>query len=480
MTNPQFAVVGHPNKGKSSIVATLARQDAVAISELSGTTTRAQAFSLVVDGQLIYTLIDTPGFQRPRQVLAWLEAHATNAAERIGAVAAFLTHFAAPQADTKFPDETQLLSPIMAGAGIIYVVDGSVPYTPEYEAEMTILQWTGQPRMALINPIGGDQYVDQWTRALSQYFNVVRVFNPMTADHQSQLNILSAFAELHEPWRPVIETSVRQLHDMMAVQARMGASLMAEALVQMLQYQSALRVPLLVAESALMLGLTERYEQAMRDLETTLQRRVQELFAQHRLAVQSDRMRVDYPDLFDRSSWLLFGLQRQQLVGLAASAGAAAGAVLDVSVGGTSLMAGAVVGGLVTGAASLLATLRPEKLTVRGVPVAGKELVAGPIKDLGFAFALLGRILDFYDLVALRTHADRQEALLVRSDMSERLLRLKRLDQVKLTYLLQKAHKGLSLTEQQRLAEILLALMDPQVGMGTHSPANSRSMAREP
>jgi hypothetical protein len=141
---------------------------------------------------------------------------------------------------------------------------------------------------------------------------------------------------------------------------------------------------------------------------------------------------------------------------------------------------GRVGAALLTGAASLLATLKSEKLTVRGVPVAGKELVAGPIKDLGFAFALLGRILDFYDLVALRTHADRQEALLVRSDMSERLLRLKRLDQVKLTYLLQKAHKGLSLTEQQRLAEILLALMDPQVGMGTHSPANSRSMAREP
>ncbi|WP_320821953.1 DUF3482 domain-containing protein [Reinekea sp.] len=461
MTSPQFAVVGHPNKGKSSIVATLARQDAVAISELSGTTTRAQAFSLVVDGRHIYTLVDTPGFQRPRQVLAWLEAHATNAAERIGAVNAFLAHFSAGQGDAKYPDERQLLSPIMAGAGIIYVVDGSVPYTPEYEAEMTILQWTGQPRMALINPIGGDQYGDQWARALSQYFNVVRVFNPMTADHQSQLNVLAAFAELHEPWRPVIESSVRQLRDVMATQVRTSATLMAETLVQMLQFQTEVRVPVLVAEAALTLTLKQRYEQAMRDLEMGLQRRLQELFMQHRLAVQSERLTADYPDLFDRSSWLMFGLQRPQLLGLAASAGAAAGAVVDVSVGGTSLMAGAVVGGLLSGAASFLATLKPEKLTVRGVPVAGKELVAGPMNDLNFAFVLLGRALDFYDLVALRTHADRQDARLITSDMSQRMLRLKRLDQVRLAHLLQKAHKGLGDREQQQLAEMLLTLMNP-------------------
>ena len=32
LTQPRFAVVGHPNKGKSSIVAALAQNDAVAIS----------------------------------------------------------------------------------------------------------------------------------------------------------------------------------------------------------------------------------------------------------------------------------------------------------------------------------------------------------------------------------------------------------------------------------------------------------------
>ena len=207
MTTPIFAVVGHPNKGKSSIVSTLTRQDAVKISEISGTTTQAQAFELSIDGVRQYSLIDTPGFQRPRQVLSWLQQHSPNAAQRKQTVQAFID-LPSDEFGNKYHDETELLRPILAGAGIIYVVDGSLPYSPEFEAEMSILQWTGQPRMALINPIGGEAFVQEWQNALSQYFSVVRVFDPMTADHQKQFTVLTAFAELYEPWRAAIEKTV--------------------------------------------------------------------------------------------------------------------------------------------------------------------------------------------------------------------------------------------------------------------------------
>src|SRR5690554_2848519 len=62
---PVFAVVGHPNKGKSSVVATLSQNDAIAIALEPGTTRAGQAYPLTVDGQELYTLVDTPGFQRP-------------------------------------------------------------------------------------------------------------------------------------------------------------------------------------------------------------------------------------------------------------------------------------------------------------------------------------------------------------------------------------------------------------------------------
>ena len=116
---PRFVVVGHPNKGKSSIVATLAEDDAVAISALPGTTPEARRYPLRVDGEVIYELVDTPGFQRPREVLAWLKRHHPSAHERRESVAAFV---AAHRDQPRFHDECTLLGPALASAGVLYVV----------------------------------------------------------------------------------------------------------------------------------------------------------------------------------------------------------------------------------------------------------------------------------------------------------------------------------------------------------------------
>ena len=90
MKAPVFAVVGHPNKGKSSIVATLSQNDAIAIALEPGTTRKHQAYPLAVDGKTLYTLVDTPGFQRPRRVLEWLEAHSVSAPDRAAFSAAWI------------------------------------------------------------------------------------------------------------------------------------------------------------------------------------------------------------------------------------------------------------------------------------------------------------------------------------------------------------------------------------------------------
>ena len=57
---PNFAVVGRPNKGKSSIVATLARDDSVRIAARAGSTRSTRRFPLHVDGVVLYDLIDKP------------------------------------------------------------------------------------------------------------------------------------------------------------------------------------------------------------------------------------------------------------------------------------------------------------------------------------------------------------------------------------------------------------------------------------
>ena len=460
MTVPVFAVVGHPNKGKSSIVSTLTRQDAVRISELSGTTTQAQVFQLNLNGQCQYELVDTPGFQRPRQVLQALESAAVNAAGRPGAVKAFLAH-QRTQDTTPYVDEVELLTPVMNGAGIIYVVDGSTPYSAEYESEMTILQWTGQPRMALINPIGGEDYVSQWRDALAQFFSVVRVFDPLTADEHKQRAVLSGFAELYEPWRSQLEHAIDTVRRHDEQQHRQCAQVISRHLVDMISHTSDVRVPMDFAEASLKAHLRTKYQQSLRDLEAQAQRELQTLYAHLYLRTEGHRLDADYPDLFDEDAWYLFGLDRKRLVALSGSAGAAAGVAIDVGVGGSSLMLGALAGGLLSSAASLAATWKPTSLNIRGVPVAGKRLTAGPIKDLQFCFVILGRLLAFAEAVRFRTHADRSVVQIQEVGVKERLSRLSRTRQITLTRLLLKASKGLSEKEMLQLEATITQLQDP-------------------
>ena len=152
---PTFAVIGRVNKGKSSIVSVLAEDESVIIDSAAGTTLACQEFPVKVDGRTIITLIDTPGFQQAPRALSWMKEREVSAANRRDVVWDFYNHFK----DTDdFIDECRLLKPILNGAGVLYVVDGAKPFRRNFEAEMEILRWTGQPRMALINHIGDGDY----------------------------------------------------------------------------------------------------------------------------------------------------------------------------------------------------------------------------------------------------------------------------------------------------------------------------------
>ena len=149
---PTFAILGHPKEGKSSIVSTLAEDDSVPISPIPGETKKCREYPVFVDGREIIRFVDTPGFQQPRKTCEWMKQYT-------GPTDQMVTEFIHANGSVPdFIDECELCAPLAAGAGIIYVVDGSCPYGADYEAEMEILRWSGRPSLALINPIEGDEF----------------------------------------------------------------------------------------------------------------------------------------------------------------------------------------------------------------------------------------------------------------------------------------------------------------------------------
>jgi len=310
---PSFAVVGHPNKGKSSIVATLARDDSVTISPDPGTTIHCRRYPMRVDGELLYELIDTPGFQRARKALSWMQENQRGAADRPQIVREFVVD---PENRQRFPDECQLLEPIVAGAGVLYVVDGSVPYSEEYDAELEILRWSGQPRLALINPISKREYIEQWRAALGQYFSVVRVFDALMAEFDKQVDLLRTFGQLQEQWQAPLSRAVRSLLAERRDRVGQAARLTAEAVAAMITLKKEIRI------SSDQRGLEKKkleleadYHKHLAALEQGCRRSIEQLYRHRRVKrVESELEAIGGTELFSEESWGLFGLTKTELL----------------------------------------------------------------------------------------------------------------------------------------------------------------------
>lgn len=402
-------MVGHPNKGKSSIVATLARDDSVEIRPEPGTTRRSARYPMRVDDEVLYELVDTPGFERPKAALDWMRKHETTAAKHPDVVREFIrAHLREP----RFAHEVELLGPVMNGAGILYVVDGGVPYGPEYEAEMEILRWTGQPSMALINPIGRADHVGEWEAALSQFFRVVRVFNAVTAEFDKRLELLRAFAQLREAWRAPLERAVEVLRSDRARRRQRAARHIADMIVNMTTL--VVSKPLAADEdpSPHRAALESAYRDGLRAIEKRERDAVEEAYEHYKLERREEAMTLVDEDLFSEEAWQIFGLKRRDFITMGAAGGATAGVALDIAAGGFTLGAGAALGalgGVVGGVAGFLSAGKLSQVKVFDLPAGRKELRCGPSRNPSLPFVALGRARLHHALVAGRTHAQRGE-----------------------------------------------------------------------
>lgn len=421
MSIPMFAVVGHPNKGKSSIVATLAHNDAIEISKQSGTTTQTNNYRVKTENGC-YQLSDTPGFQRPNKVLNWLKQKATSADLRADAVRQFVADESCRQ---NFVDEVELLAPIINGAAILYVVDGSRPYSIDYEAEMEILQWTGQPSMALINPIQNDQHVDSWKNALMQYFKTVRIFNPMEAEFNKQLELLKVFTHLETKWFDQLSRVISDLEKLRVNQNRQSIIIATRLLEDLCLHRVSQKVVNKDQAKLLEPALKTLFQKWMLKREKQSINELLTLYSFSHTQLQMDDLTLP-PDLFDCEQWYLWGLTKNQLSTTAAITGAAAGAAIDLAVAGSSLMAGAIGGALLGFGSAWFGADQLLDLRVVGLPVGGYEACFGPISNKNFPYVILGRFLYLHQQISNRNHALRNSIELQEINLNSKIEKLEK------------------------------------------------------
>ncbi|MCG8531816.1 MAG: GTPase/DUF3482 domain-containing protein, partial [Desulfovibrionales bacterium] len=341
---PVFAVVGHPNEGKSSVVSTLTEDDSIKISPIPGETTRSGSYTVEIDGKQIIRFVDTPGFQAPRQTLEWFREYQGDPARLLFT---FLTRF---KSDPFFADECELLSPLAWGAGIIYVVDGSRPIRDDDLAEMEILRLTGRPRMAVINSKeSGKDYVEEWRREFNKHFNGIRVFNSNTADFGERIRMLESLKAMDQTWELDLAWVIRAFRRDWDRRNRLAGVHITHAIKESIGYS--VSRPLKDGEEV---NLDLINEELLREYPKGVRTIEQDMFDQIRRLFRHNFYRVTLPvysvlnhDLFSQKTWELLGLTRKQLIAAGAFMGSSLGAVVDVSFHGISFGVFTALGGVI-------------------------------------------------------------------------------------------------------------------------------------
>lgn len=400
---PEFAIVGHPNEGKSSVVSTLAEDDSVRISPTPGETIRCQTFPVTIDGREIIRFIDTPGFQNPTQTLQWMRGYE-------GADTHMVAVFRQVHADhPDFRDDVELFLPIERGAGIIYVVDGSRPVRSVDRAEMEILRLTGRPRMAIINCKENETgYIEAWKSEFRKHFNAIRVFNAHKATYAERISLLENLKSIDQDWQPALETVISAFKKDWEYRNARTSEIICALLEACLTHAVSRNLSNQTDEGAARNALQEKFNQDIADMEREAHRRIRKLFKHNIFNVDLPPQSILHEALFDERTWQLLGLTPKQLITAAGLGGAAVGALVDLAAHGLTFGIFSAIGGILgAGWAAMGGAEQLSKAKVVGMPLGGRQVQVGPLENIQFFYVLLDRALIYYSHVINWAHGRR-------------------------------------------------------------------------
>ena len=410
---PTFAVIGHPNEGKSSVVSTLTENDRIMITSTPGETRRSKEFPIEVDGKVILSFIDTPGFQHSTQILKWFNKYQKENKSAEGVLDAFLEEFR----DSKsFHHDVQLLKPIAAGAAVIFVVDASHPMRKHDKYEMEILRLIGCPRMALINSKEESLYLEEWKSELNRHYNIIREFNAHHASFAERIKLLEALKAMQQDWESDLSSAIEALTENWQARLSEVADNICGMIEKIISYkESALLDEEKKDEEELKIDLLARYKKNVTKLESRCHNSIRKLF-RHEVFDGELETKVMFGenDLFASDTWKVLGLSRTQLAATSSLAGAAGGAVVDLALPGLTFgvfsAGGALIGGLSAffGAKKISNMRIGNKLWSK--KLGGQKLQLGPLKkDSPLIYIIIDRALLYFDTISQWSHARRQD-----------------------------------------------------------------------
>jgi len=399
---PEFAILGHPNEGKSSVVSTLAEDDSVRIGSFPGETVKCQVFPVKIDGEEIIRFVDTPGFQNPRQTLSWMKKY-TGPEELI--LQAFIE---AHEDNPEFSDECELLGPVAGGSGIIYVVDGSRPLRNDDRAEMEILRLTARPRMSIINCKEDETaYLDQWKNEFRKHFNSIRQFNAHKATYKERLELLESLKSVDQDWQPALSRVIDAFSYDWQQRTRITSEIIVDMLAKIISFTVVGNLREGVRQSSIKEYLEKNYQKKVETIEKNAFKKIKKRFKHNIFNIDLPLGSILYEDLFSEKTWQFLGLTPREVAVAAGVAGGTAGAIIDTAAAGLTFGIFTALGSTLGAGSALLSGRRITNLKFKGVRLGRDQIRVRPARNPQFMYILLDRVLIYYSTVINWAHGRR-------------------------------------------------------------------------
>ncbi len=389
---PEFAILGHPNEGKSSVLSTLSEDDSVRISATPGETVECRVFPVSIDGKEIIKFTDTPGFQNPQRMLSELQKYSDLSD------AGLEEFFKDNHSLNEMHDDCELLRPLLRGAGIIYVADGSRPIRNVDLAEMEILRLTGKPRMAILNCKDEEEhYLDQWKTEFRRHFNSSRIFNAHSATYIERIRLLEALKSIEQDWHGPLDLVVASFKKDWQSRNNRTVTIICEMLSNCLSHSVQSTIAKETATETEREKLYLQYSKDIKKLELDYHQRIRKVFKHNIFNYSLPPQSILNDDLFDQQTWKFLGLKQKQIALAGGAGGAAIAAGLDLAAGGASLGVFTSIGGIIGALGALYGGKNiAAKTRVLGVETGRYHLQVGPNENPQFPYILLDRALIFY------------------------------------------------------------------------------------
>jgi hypothetical protein len=342
-----LAVVGHTNVGKTSLLRTLTRD--VGFGEVShrpSTTRHVEGARLSVDGDALLELYDTPGLEDAIALLDFLE-RLDRPGERLDGPARLARFLEGSEARQRFEQEAKVLRQLLASDAGLYVIDAREPVLAKYRDELAVLASCGKPLLPVLNFVSSSRHREpDWREALARLgLHALVRFDSVAPPEDGERRLYESLALLLENSRGQLERLIADQQAQREVRRHSAARLIAELLLDCAACRRSVATTSDQVQSAI-----DDVRKAVRQREQRCVEALLKLYAFRR----EDASASDLPlldgrwgdDLFNPETLKLLGVR----VGGGIAAGAAAGAGVDLLVGGITLGAAALVGAIAGGA----------------------------------------------------------------------------------------------------------------------------------